>query len=72
MTTFSGTPAAIVSVCTEISIVVRPSIVSSSSQTIKSSGAINTGLGSTVSVKFMLDINQAVTKGSPSSTSTRV
>ena len=64
-------PAAIVSVCTDISIVVRPSIASSSSQTINCSGAINTGLGSTVRVKLMLEIKQAVTKGSLSCTSTR-
>ena len=60
-----------ISVCTEISIVVRPSKLSSSSQTIKESGAINTGLGSTVRVKLILEIKQAVTKGSSSCTSTR-
>ena len=60
-----------VSVCIEISIVVRPSKVPSSSQTMIDSGAINTGLGSTVRVKLMLEIKQAVTNGSPSSTSTR-
>ena len=34
------------------------------SRTINCSGAINTGLGSTVRVKLMLEIKQAVTKGS--------
>ena len=62
--------AAIVSVCTVISIVVMPSKVSSS-QTIKSSGLTNTGLGSTVRVKLILDIKHAVVEGSLSCTSTR-
>ena len=52
-----------------MSIVVRPS-GASSSQTISGVGAINTGLGSTVRVKLILEIKQEVVKGLLSSTST--
>ena len=58
------------SVLTEISMVVIPSI-SSSSQTISGVGAAKTGFGSTVKVKFMLEIKQPVIKGSLLSISTR-
>ena len=51
-----GVIAIIPSVLIEISIVVRPS-GSSSSQTISGVGAINTGLGSIVRVKLILEIN---------------
>ena len=50
--------------------VVIPSI-SSSSQTISGVGAAKTGFGSTVRVKFILEIKQPVVKGSLLSTSTR-
>ena len=63
-------PAIIPSVLTDRSMVVIPSI-SSSSQTISEVGAANTGFGSTVNVKFMLEIKQPVVKGSLLSTSTR-
>ncbi|WP_438949845.1 hypothetical protein [Prochlorococcus sp.] len=58
------------SVLTEISMVVIPSI-SSSSQTINGVGAAKTGFGSTVRVKFILEIKQPAVKGSLLSTSTR-
>ena len=59
------------SVLTDISMLVIPSI-SSSSQTISGVGAAKTGFGSTVRVKFILEIKQPVVKGSLLSTSTRV
>jgi len=54
-----------------MSMLVIPS-TSSSSQTISGVGAAKTGFGSTVRVKFILEIKQPVVKGLLSSTSTRV